>query len=74
MGQQSIPLPGLAPSHLFVIAHYDWRSGWTLTVTATGTGDLRARSSHYDGLSTPELLDVACSELARRLEVPDSLD
>lgn len=67
MEQQSIPLPGLVPSHLFVVAHYDWRSGWTATVTATGLGDLRARSSAYDGLTSAELLDVACSELERHL-------
>ena len=67
MGQKWIPLPGLVPSHLFVVAHYDWRSGWTATVTATGLGDLRARSSAYDGLSSDELLDVCCSELERHL-------
>ena len=69
-----LPLPGLSPSHVFVVAHYDWRSGWSCTVTATGTGDLRPRSSTYGGLSSAELVDVASAELERLLAPSRPLD
>lgn len=73
MEQQSVPLPGLAPSHIYAIAHYDWRSGWSGTVTVTGLSSLRARAASYDGLSSPELLDVLCAELERLLAPPNPL-
>lgn len=59
----------IAPSHLYVVAHYDWRSGWSLSVSVAGTALAGPQRSFYEGLSTSELLDVACSEMARALAV-----
>lgn len=59
----------IAPSHLYVVAHHDWRSGWSLSVSVAGTAIAGPQRAFYEGLSTSELLDVACSEMARVLSV-----
>jgi len=57
----------VAPSHLYVVAHYDWRAGWSLSVSVAGTTSHGPSRAFYEGLSSSELLDVACSEMARVL-------
>lgn len=61
------PMFRVAPSHVYVACHYDWRTGWSLRVTTPG---LEAGTTHtvdYEGLSSPELVDVASAELERVL-------
>lgn len=59
----------VAPSHLYLVAHYDWRSGWSLSVSVAGSTSAGPSRAFYEGLSTSELLDVGCSEMARALAV-----
>lgn len=64
---QRLPGVATAPSHIHLAAHYDWRSGWRLSVAEPGDAGRPRSTRRYDGLSSRELLDVACSELARLL-------
>ena len=63
------PLFKTAPSHVYLVAHWG-REGWTLTAQAhTGSGVASSELAEtYGPLSTPELLDVACSALRGLLE------
>lgn len=64
--EHSLPLT-VTPSHLYVSAHYDWRSGWALRVSQDAPTALRAPATTYEGLSAAELVDVVGAELDRRL-------
>jgi len=56
-----------APSHLYVSAHYDWRSGWRLRVSSAPAGARQRPATDYDALSAEELVDVVLAELELRL-------
>jgi hypothetical protein len=57
----------VAPSHLYVAAHYDWRAGWAVSVTSPAVEGHTTTAAVYEALSSSELLDVVAQELARRL-------
>jgi hypothetical protein len=56
----------LAVEAIAVSAHFEPGSGWRLVVSARRQGESwdEARSATYDALSTPELFDVLCADLA----------
>lgn len=69
MAQQA--LFDVAPSHLYVVAHWQ-RHGWVLTIhAATGPvpGAQGSVREVYGPLSATELVDVASSSLASILKV-----
>lgn len=57
----------VAPSHVYVSAHYDWRAGWSLRLTWAATGQPGQPSTDYEALSASELVDVVAAELERTL-------
>lgn len=62
----------VAPSHIYLSCHYDWRTGWGLKVTTPGQEPGTTSTREYDGLTHPELIDVVDSELERVLGLRDS--
>jgi len=69
------PLPiGIAASHIYVSAHYDWRTGWHLRASSHPVGHLQPPAHDYEALSGPELVDVVLAELELRLNLPNGRD
>jgi hypothetical protein len=67
--QRSLPIR-IAANHVYVAAHYDWRSGWFLRVSSQPVGPLQPPACDYEALSSLELVDVVLAELERRLNSP----
>lgn len=61
---EETPMFRTAPSHIYAAMHYDWRSGWSLTVTVPGQEPGSVRSVCYSALSASELVDVLGADLA----------
>lgn len=69
------PLPiAIAASHVYVAAHWDWRTGWHLRVSSHPVGPLQPPACDYESLSGPELVDVVQAELERRLSLTTPSD
>lgn len=70
MDHEQRPMLAIAPSHVHVVANYDWRAGWRLSVSVPAVDSRPAIRHQYSALTTGELIDVVCSELERVLIPP----
>lgn len=61
----------VAPSAITMTCSYSWRTGWSLHVSVPVAGEARWSTRSYDCLSSQELHDVACAEMARALVLED---
>jgi hypothetical protein len=66
------PLPiRVSANHVYIAAHWDWRTGWHLRASSQPVGHLQPPAHDYDALSAAELVDVVQAELELRLDLPD---
>lgn len=63
MTQETLTGMRVAPSAVTVTAQYHWRTGWSVRLSWRSAGPQGFQHRDYEGLTTPELVDVVGAEL-----------